>query len=142
MEDRLFVEVEGHARAYAIADEDLDREKSEIAASESAIRATSLTALRPMGMILAMACIHFTSQLRRFVEAPEVMSNALTLRAALANAFATNPRLQGYVLDDQGHLRANVLVFIDGRRVLVRVELNDPVSETSRVHVLQALSGG
>jgi len=28
VEDRLFVEVEGHARAYAIADEDLDRENA------------------------------------------------------------------------------------------------------------------
>ena len=89
-----------------------------------------------------MACVHFTSQLKRFVEAPEVHSTSLTLRAALADAFATNPRLQGYVLDDQGHLRANVVVFIDGRRVLDRVALNDPVSETSSIHVLQALSGG
>ena len=29
VEDRMFVEVEGHARAYAIADEDLDRENDE-----------------------------------------------------------------------------------------------------------------
>jgi hypothetical protein len=29
VEDRLFVEVEGHARVYAIADEDLDRENAE-----------------------------------------------------------------------------------------------------------------
>jgi hypothetical protein len=29
VEDRLFVEVEGHGRAYAIADEDLDRETEE-----------------------------------------------------------------------------------------------------------------
>ena len=29
IEDRLFVEVEGHARVYAIADEDLDRENEE-----------------------------------------------------------------------------------------------------------------
>lgn len=29
VEDRLFVEVEGHPRAYAIADEDLDRENDE-----------------------------------------------------------------------------------------------------------------
>jgi len=29
VEDRLFVEVEGHSRAYAIADEDLDRENDE-----------------------------------------------------------------------------------------------------------------
>jgi hypothetical protein len=29
VEDRLFIEVEGHARVYAIADEDLDRENEE-----------------------------------------------------------------------------------------------------------------
>ncbi len=29
VEDRMFVEVEGHARAYAIADEDLDRENDD-----------------------------------------------------------------------------------------------------------------
>ncbi len=29
VEDRMFVEVEGHARVYAIADEDLDRENDE-----------------------------------------------------------------------------------------------------------------
>ncbi len=29
VEDRMFVEVEGHARVYAIADEDLDRENEE-----------------------------------------------------------------------------------------------------------------
>jgi hypothetical protein len=29
VEDRLFVEVEGHARAYAICDEDMDRENAE-----------------------------------------------------------------------------------------------------------------
>jgi Protein of unknown function (DUF3501) len=29
VEDRMFVEVEGHARSYAIADEDLDRENDE-----------------------------------------------------------------------------------------------------------------
>jgi hypothetical protein len=29
VEDRLFVEVEGHSRVYAIADEDMDRENDE-----------------------------------------------------------------------------------------------------------------
>jgi hypothetical protein len=29
VEDRMFIEVEGHARVYAIADEDLDRENDE-----------------------------------------------------------------------------------------------------------------
>ena len=89
-----------------------------------------------------MALIVFTQQLRRFTEAPEVDAPAATLRGALEAAFALNPRLRGYVLDDQGHMRANVVAFIDGRRCLNRIVLDDPLAPDSRVHVLQALSGG
>jgi sulfur-carrier protein len=89
-----------------------------------------------------MARIAFTPQLRRFTATPEVDSGAATLRAALEDAFAVNPRLRGYVLDDQGHLRANVVVFVDGRRTSDRVHLADPLAPDSEVHVLQALSGG
>ena len=89
-----------------------------------------------------MALIVFTQQLRRFTEAPEVNAPAATLRGALEAAFALNPRLRGYVLDDQGHMRANVVAFIDGRRCLNRIALDDPLAPDSRVHVLQALSGG
>ncbi len=89
-----------------------------------------------------MARLVFTPQLRRFLEVPELHSAAPVLRAALGDAFAANPRLAGYVLDDQGHLRANVVVFIDGRRVADRVALDDPLKPDSTVHVLQALSGG
>jgi len=38
VEDRMFVEVEGHARIYAIADEDLDRENQEKTASVHFLR--------------------------------------------------------------------------------------------------------
>ena len=89
-----------------------------------------------------MARLVFTPQLRRFIAVPELAVAAGTLRAALSQAFAAHPRLQGYVLDDQGHLRANVVVFIDGRRVADRVALDDPVGPDSTVSVLQALSGG
>ncbi len=84
----------------------------------------------------------FTPQLRRFTETPEVDTQAATLREALEAAFALNPRLRGYVLDDQGDLRANVVVFIDGRRCLDRHRLDDALQAHSQVHVLQALSGG
>lgn len=89
-----------------------------------------------------MPRIEFTPQLRRFTETPVIETGAVTLRAALEAAFAVNPRLRGYVLDDQGHLRANVVVFIDGRRSADRVGLNEPLRPDSRIHVLQALSGG
>ena len=89
-----------------------------------------------------MPTIHFTAQLRRFIAAPEVRSDASTLRAALEDAFAGNPLLRGYLLDDQGALRANVVVFIDGERCLERVRLDQPLQPGSAVYVLQALSGG
>jgi hypothetical protein len=89
-----------------------------------------------------MARVLFTPQLLRFVDAPEVTTGASTLRAALDDAFAHSPRLRGYVLDDQGHLRANVVIFVDGRRCTDRAGLADALAPDSLVHVLQALSGG
>lgn len=89
-----------------------------------------------------MPRVDFTPQLRRFTETPCVETGAATLREALDDAFTLNPRLRGYVLDDQGHLRANVVVFIDGQRSRDRIGLLDEVGDGSTVHVLQALSGG
>ena len=90
----------------------------------------------------AMPKLLFTPQLRRFTTTPEVQSSASTLRGALDDAFAINPQLRGYVLDDQGHVRPNVVVFIDGQRQDERTELLQPLAATSTVYVLQALSGG
>lgn len=84
----------------------------------------------------------FTQQLKRFTEVPEIDTSARKLRDALEAAFERNPRLRGYILDEQGHLRPHVVVFIDGTRVRDRVSLNDDLGSDSSVHVLQALSGG
>lgn len=89
-----------------------------------------------------MPKIVFTQQLRRFTEVPEVDSAATTLREAMEAAFAANARLRSYILDEQGHLRQHVAVFIDGQRVRDRVGLDDALTPSSTVHVLQALSGG
>lgn len=89
-----------------------------------------------------MARIVFTQQLRRFTETPEIDAPVATLRDALDAAFVQNPRLRGYVLDDQGHLRGNVVAFVDGRRCTERIRLDDALRPDSRVHVMQALSGG
>ena len=89
-----------------------------------------------------MARLVFTQQLARFTAVPQVDSGADRLRPALEAAFERNPLLRGYVLDEQGHLRENVVVFIDGRRCRERVLLDDPLQPNSMVYVLQALSGG
>jgi molybdopterin synthase sulfur carrier subunit len=89
-----------------------------------------------------MARIVFTQQLARFTTLPQVDTGAASLRAGLEAAFAVNPLLRGYVLDEQGHLRENVVAFIDGRRCHDRVRLDDPLTPDSMVYILQALSGG
>ena len=89
-----------------------------------------------------MSKLVFTQQLRRFTELPEIDTTATVLRDALDTAFAVNPRLRGYILDEQGHLRKNVVIFIDGLRVQDRIRLDDALGPNSSIHVLQALSGG
>ncbi|PZP35151.1 MAG: thiamine biosynthesis protein ThiS [Roseateles depolymerans] len=89
-----------------------------------------------------MARLEFTPQLLRFVDTPVVDGPYASLAAGLEAAFAVNPRLRGYIVDDQGCLRANVVIFIDGRRARDRRAFSDALAPDSRVHVLQALSGG
>ena len=89
-----------------------------------------------------MPRVIFTSNLQRHVSCPETQVAAGTVRTALAQVFAAQPQARGYVLDEQGHLRKHVVVFVDGQRVRDRERLEDPVRESSEVYVMQALTGG
>ncbi len=89
-----------------------------------------------------MPRVFFTRQLERFLAAPTVEVAGATLGEALEAVFEANPRLRGYVLDDQGALRRHVAVFVDGRPVADRKGLTDPVGADEEIHVFQALSGG
>ena len=89
-----------------------------------------------------MATVSFTANLERHVECPTREVGGDSVRAVLDAVFAQNPRLRGYVLDDQSHIRRHVVVFVDGRRLHDRERLDQRLSASSTVHVLQALSGG
>ena len=89
-----------------------------------------------------MAQLIFTQQLGRFLPVPQVQTAAADLRGALDACFAEHPRLRGYVLDEQGHLRENVVIFIDGQRPRDPRRLDDALHPDAKVYVLQALSGG
>ena len=61
VEDRLFVEVEGHARVYAIADEDLDRENAEKTSAVHFVRFEFTPAMRQVvraGAAVRLGCDH------------------------------------------------------------------------------------
>ncbi|MEO8717948.1 MAG: MoaD/ThiS family protein [Burkholderiales bacterium] len=89
-----------------------------------------------------MPRVIFTSNLQRHIQCAESRVTAGTVGAALAQVFAAQPKARGYVLDEQGHLRKHVVVFVDGRRVLDREHLSDSLDESSDVYVMQALTGG
>ena len=61
IEDRMFVEVEGHARVYALADEDLDRENEDKTSSVHFLRFEFTPAMREAvkaGAAVKLGCDH------------------------------------------------------------------------------------
>ncbi len=94
-------------------------------------------------MMVPMPRLAFTPQLRRFTATPLVNSAAAaTVLQLLEEAFALNPVLRGYVLDEQGHLRPNVALFVDGQRQDAALADGRALAPESSVYVMQALSGG
>jgi len=89
-----------------------------------------------------MPTVSFTANIQRHVACPVVRADGRTVREVLNSVFNENASARGYVLDDQGALRRHMIVFVDGRAVADRTKLSDPVSESSEVYVMQALSGG
>jgi sulfur-carrier protein len=89
-----------------------------------------------------MPTVIFAPVLQRHVESPPLDVAGRTVRAALDAAFSINPRVRGYVLDDQGALRKHMLIFVDGKPITDRVHQSDTAGSESRIYILQSLSGG
>ena len=89
-----------------------------------------------------MPRVVFTSNLQRYVTCPECEVRGTTVDQALAAVFAETPQIRDYVLDEQGHVRRHIHIYVDGRRISDRERLSDALREDSEVCVLQALSGG
>ncbi len=89
-----------------------------------------------------MAQVSFTENIQRHVRCPSREVSGSTVRSVLEAVFRDNKQARSYCLDERGEVRRHIVVFIDGRPVMDRKDLSDPVTEKSRVHVMQALSGG
>jgi len=90
----------------------------------------------------ALIRVSFTPNLQRHVECPTTEVEAATVADALEAVFRSNPRLRGYILDDQGEVRKHVAVFVNGRLIADRIRLTDAVPTGGEIFVMQALSGG
>lgn len=84
----------------------------------------------------------FGSALQRHVPCPPFSVEANTVAEALALTFDREPRLRGYLLDDQGALRKHMSLFVNGAPLKDRRTFADPIAAGSDIVVLQALSGG
>lgn len=89
-----------------------------------------------------MATLAFTPNLEKLVACPEGSWPGATVGDVLDAAFAARPGARGYVLDDQGHVRKHVMVFVNGEPLADRADLSVPVGTDDAIFVMQALSGG
>ena len=89
-----------------------------------------------------MAYLEFAPALQRHAASPPVSVTAASLQSLFIAAFAQQPALREYVLDDQGCVRKHVAVFINGSLLHDRRRLDVPLAADDRIYVAQALSGG
>ncbi len=83
IEDRMFVEVEGHARVYAIADEDLDRENDEKTSAVHFVRfelTPVMCASVKAGAAVKVGCDHTNYPAHKVVEPDTLASLASDLK--------------------------------------------------------------
>ena len=89
-----------------------------------------------------MAQVSFTSALSRHIECAAREVPGATVREVLDAVFDDDPKLRGYVVDEQGACRQHIVIFVDGKAVRDRVHFSDAVAKDAEVYVFQALSGG
>lgn len=89
-----------------------------------------------------MAKITFTVNLKRHIDCPEQRVAGSSVAEVLDGVFCSNPKLRGYILDDQGAMRKHINIFLDGSPIADREKLTDVTKEQSEIYVMQALSGG
>lgn len=92
-----------------------------------------------------MATVEVTKHLWEFL--PTLRNKTLEVKArtvaeVVAEVERVAPGFAYYICDERGCLRTHVNIFVGQERILDRTRLSDPVTDDSRVLIMQALSGG
>lgn len=89
-----------------------------------------------------MPRVLFTGHLKRYLDIGGIEVSGSTVHEALELVFERQPKLRAYLLDEQGHVRRHVSIYVGGSAIADRAHLTDAVGATDEIYVLQALSGG
>ena len=91
-----------------------------------------------------MPGIRFTAHLQRFF--PELQQGVQVQGQTVAEVVAAlerrYPGMADYLIDERGTLRKHVNIFIDDDLVTDRDQLSDRITDSHRIFIFQALSGG
>lgn len=92
-----------------------------------------------------MAKVELTKHLFQFfpdLRGKNLVIEAATIADVVRGLDAMAPGIAFYVCDERGRLRQHVNVFIEEDPIIDRARLSDRVEPSSRVFIMQALSGG
>lgn len=90
-----------------------------------------------------MPTVSFTSALKRFYPSLEPLYvEADTVARLLERLEERYPGLKDYLVDERGHLRKHVNIYIGEQLIEDEAGLSDPLAEQDEVLIFQALSGG
>lgn len=90
-----------------------------------------------------MALVKFTNHLQRFFpDIREVEVDGSTVAEIVLGLDQHFPGLSAYIVDEQGHLRQHVNIFIGEELIHDRKTMLDQVKSSDQLYILQALSGG
>jgi len=89
-----------------------------------------------------MAKVTLTANLKKYFPHAQLEVQGTTVRGLLNAMDALRPGFTGYILEDDGSVRRHVNLFLDGRLLRDKHNLDVPVDDRTQLHIMQALSGG
>jgi len=90
-----------------------------------------------------MPTVAFTQNLKEFFpDLKETKVSGKTVREVVLQLDKHFPGLADYIVDEQGHLRKHVNIFIGEQPIQDRKNLDLAVDQDASLFVFQALSGG
>ncbi|HRE90008.1 MAG TPA: MoaD/ThiS family protein [Myxococcota bacterium] len=94
-----------------------------------------------------MAKVRLTRHLQTFFPQLRIEDGPLEIDATSVQELVQSldrmaPGVAFYLCDELGRMRPHVNIFIGDERIRDRRQLSDPLTATSEVTILQALSGG